>query len=394
MNMQPDTLKDSPQPDALVVSLGNGAASAWTTFHHLPAMSPEHPILELLTPPRTYTVSDLLHWADFSGELYPHWTEFLSALACQQQAAADELNADTDQLQAMSEDFRYRYDITTVEETEKWLEERRVDLENFTDWLERRYWRGAIKEPSGKEQPFALAGDELQALFVADAIFSDALNQLGRNFGRRLIAHYHPSAEAGASSDDLEVMRRHFLQSHQFEPADTARWLEALGRDPLWLDEMIVLEAAYQAERRDYFTPARKSDALRSLRLPLTRFHLELIELSDLDTAREAALCLRESGQPMTALAEETGFSCSTLSLFADELTGTLQQRLLSAAPGEILEPEPIEEGYRVCRVAGKEEPSLDDPAVNLQLEQRLLDAAFAERCHQHLRASLRALNL
>jgi len=353
-------------------------------------MSPEHPILELLTPRRSYTVSDLLHWADFSGELHPHWGEFLMAVACQRQAAARELKADNSLLQGMSEDFRYRYDITTTEETEKWLEHRRVDLNSFTDWLERRYWRGAVEEPPEPDyRPFATAEGELQALFVADAIFSDALNQLGQSFGRRLVAHCHPLSKAGPSPDDLEAVHRHFLESHQFEATDTVGWLEALGRDPLWLEEMIDLEAAYQAERRDYFTPTRKADALRNLRLPLTRFNLELIEFKDLDIAREAALCLRESGQSMAVIAEETGFPCQDVSLFADELPGNLQQSLLSAAAGEILEPEPIEQGYQVCRVASKEEPNLDDPAVNLQIEQRLLDAAFAERCHQHLRAAL-----
>lgn len=350
-------------------------------------MSPEQPILELLSPPRTYTASDLVHWADAGGELDPHWREFLSALACQQQAAAGQLEADLGRLQAMSEEFRYQRDITTAEETELWLNRQQVDLDSFSAWLERRYWLGAIENPARPEpQPFAEAEAGLQGLFFEDAVFSDAFNQLGRSFGRRLVAHYHPSPGAAPGAGDLETARRHFLQSRRRDPAAVPGWLDALGRDALWLEEMILLEASYLAERNRCFTPARKAEALRGLRLPLTRFELEWIEFSDADTAREAVFCLRESGQRMPAFAAEAGFACRETAHFAEELPEALRQRLLSAAVGEVLEPGPPEEGCRVCRVAGKQEPSLEHPAVNARLEERLLDAVFAERFHQHLR--------
>src|SRR5262245_18297558 len=111
-------------------------------------MSPEQPIVELLKPPRTYTVADLLHWADFSDELRPHWAEFLAAITCLDEAAAKNLEVDSSQLQARYEEFRYEQDITTTEETEQWLGEHHVNLDSFTALLERRYWRSVIENPA------------------------------------------------------------------------------------------------------------------------------------------------------------------------------------------------------------------------------------------------------
>jgi hypothetical protein len=341
-------------------------------------------VLALAAPARAFTGEDLLHWADFSGHLHTSWTEFLVARAAQDQAAAEGKVADMDQVQLASEQFRYDRDITTAEETEAWLVERHLTMDQFMRWLERCYWQANF--PAGSQlklMPFAAADSELQCAFFADAHFSGMADRLVQQFGRRLIARCHPSTDTAPSPEDLEQVLQEFRR-RTAEPED--RWLNQLGRDRSWLQEMLALEAAYAVECRHCLTRERKNDLLRSLWLPLTRLRLELISFENLDMAREAMLCLRQDSVGMSELAEATGQSLSEVSRFAEEFPAAVQQRLLSAAPGEVLEPEALGEAYQICRLCDKVEPMADDPDVSQRLERELVDTTFAARGQRFLR--------
>ena len=101
---------------------------------------------------------------------------------------------------------------------------------------------------------------------------------------------------------------------------------------------------------------------ISALRLPLTRFEVETIELDSLDAAREALLCARDDGMSMEEVAGEGRYPYRHPEVLLEEIPEDLQQKFLSVHPGEILEPIAQGDGFHICRVIGKTEPDLEDP--------------------------------
>ena len=113
-----------------------------------------------------------------------------------------------------------------------------------------------------------------------------------------------------------------------------------------------------------FFPPGAREHEMAALRLPLTRFEVETIEVDSLDAAREALLCVREDGMSMEEVAAEGRYPYRHPEVLLEEIPEDLQQKFLSVPPGDILDPIARGDGFHVCRVIGKAEPDVDDPVV------------------------------
>ena len=156
-------------------------------------------------------------------------------------------------------------------------------------------------------------------------------------------------------------------------------WLERLGRDEEWLREALALEAIYRRSLDSLLSRQAREHQIAALRLPLTRFEVETIELDSLDAAREALLCARDDGMSMEEVAAEGRYPYRHPEVLLEEVPEDLQQKFLSVHPGEILEPIARGDGFHLCRIIGKEEPNLDDPVVKERADQCILDRHFSD---------------
>ncbi len=73
-----------------------------------------------------------------------------------------------------------------------------------------------------------------------------------------------------------------------------------------------------------------------ALRLPLTRFETEMIELESRDAAREALFCVREDGMSMEEVATEGGYPYRHADFILEDLPVDAQQRFLSVSAGDV----------------------------------------------------------
>jgi hypothetical protein len=87
------------------------------------------------------------------------------------------------------------------------------------------------------------------------------------------------------------------------------------------------------------------------LRLQLTRFDTEVIELESRDSAQEALFCVREDGMSMEEVATEGRYPYKNLSFLQEDIPEDLQQKFLSVTPGEVLDPLPHGDGFELYRV-------------------------------------------
>ena len=336
-----------------------------------------HDVIVCACGTQEYTARDAIDAAIFRGELQEKWQTFLRHVAAEERADELELELDDSAISAAAEEFRYRYDLITAEETEAWLANRGLTFGDFSDYFGRQYCVGAVKEDFSPEQiGYTSADPELRELFVAELILSGALEDMTMKLMRRLAAR---CAGKEPTSEAIAVEKQKFSDRIAVEPAQVAHWLEGLNRDSAWLDEMLAMEAAYMTHCDTLLAPEACQRELMSLRLRLTRIEIERIELESRDAAKEALFCVREDGMSMEEVATEGGYPYRRAEFFLEDVPTDVQQKYLSVSQGHLLEPMPRGDGFELCRVISKLEPRLEDPMIKSRVDQRLLDHYFSD---------------
>ncbi len=333
----------------------------------------------------TYTARDAIHAAAFRGELEPHWNEVVRLAACEQHAAEHELEMEESALDTSSNTFRYQHDLITAEETEQWLDRRGLTLPDFADFFARHYWGDSLRGKVAFEPvPYLPAPAELQELLISELVLTDELDRMAERLAWR-IAALEASLDEELTAEQLANERAEFLQRDGLTDETVTDWLENFGRDEHWLQQMCRGEALYRRECDAKLTLAERKRELADLRLPLTKFEVEMIELESLNAAREAFLCVREDGMSMEEIAHEGKYPFRRSARLLEEIPLEFQQRFLSVSPGDLLEPIERDGGYQLYRVLGKAEPDVADPAVRERADHRILGRHFSELAARHL---------
>src|SRR5215475_5129232 len=323
-----------------------------------------HDVIVCACGTQDYTARDAIDAAIFRGELEDKWQKFLRHVAAEGRADELELELDESAISAAAEEFRYRHDLITAEETEGWLANRGLTFRDFSAYFVRRFCAGALEEGlSSKEIGYTAASEELRYLFLAELILSGQLDDMTVNLMRRLAACC-AGKEPGSETSDAE--KRKFLHRIGIEEAQMADWLQEMGRDSQWLDEMLVMEAMYAAHCDTLLVPEARQREVMTMQLRLTRFEVELMELESHDAAQEALFCVREDGMSLEEVATEGRYPYRIASFLLEDLPAEVRQKYVSVSQGDLLEPMPRSEGFALCRIIKKVEPQLEDPSVKL----------------------------
>ena len=334
----------------------------------------------------SYSVRDLVDAAFFRGEVKPAWEEMLLLLAVEKQAVELELEIDESAVEAAAEKFRYEHDLITAEETEQWLEARGLTLDEFSDYFGRHFWGSALKgKDVAEEVDYLAAAADLRELLIAELIFSGELDRMGKRLGWRVAA----SREANGRNVERELMlseEQRFCERVGIKETESTDVLSRLGRDQTWFEEMLRMEFLFRSTRDHLVTPAARQREFRSLRLPLTQFAVEIIELESQDAAREALLCVRSDGLAMAEVAQEGRYPYRRANILLEDLPEDSQQRFLSVSPGSVLDPIQRGDGFQLWRVLEKKAPNPEDPAVRERIDQRIVERHFSELCARHIR--------
>ncbi len=274
-------------------------------------------------------------------------------------------------------------------ETEEWLGNRGLTLNDFTAYFTRRYWANALHEELvPHEVEYHSASSELRELFLSELILSGELDRMTTALMWRLAAH---CAEKDPDPDAIAVAERKFFDRNEIEPSQLADWLERLGRDSEWFNMMLVIDAAYRTRRDTLLVPQARQHELMALRLSLTRFETEIIEFESRDAAKEALFCVREDGMSMEEVASEGRYPYRRVGFLLEDIPIDTQQRFLCVSAGQVLKPIERGDGFELCCIVKKIEPRLDDPRVKSRIDQRLIDRHFSELVSKHVERRLGA---
>src|ERR1043166_4963862 len=128
-----------------------------------------------------YTARDTIEAAIFRGELEATWKRFLAGVAAEKQAEEQDLDPDEAAISAAAEAFRYDHDLITAEETEAWLENRGLTLDDFSEYFCRQYYASVLQDIVADEVDYISASSALRELFVAELILSGELERMTSN---------------------------------------------------------------------------------------------------------------------------------------------------------------------------------------------------------------------
>src|SRR5437868_9964689 len=190
-----------------------------------------------------FTARDAIDAALFRGELDSKWKEFLRCVESEKRADELDLDLDDDAIATAAEAFRYAHDLITAEETEAFLANRGLTLDDFTDYFTRHYYASAIPEKVLPENIDYISAAELRQLFTAELILSGELDRMTTELMWRLAAR---CAEKDPAPDAIAAEERKFLHRNRIESLQLADRLEWLWRDAKWFNEMLAIEGAYR----------------------------------------------------------------------------------------------------------------------------------------------------
>jgi len=325
---------------------------------------------------RPITVDDVVAAAAFRGELDPWIEETLQLLeAARSLEAGASDGPPEEELQAVSEAFRYRHELITAEETEAWLVARGITVDEFGEWFRSKLHHAVTGEEIAIERD-GIPHDFPDQLRI-HLWMSEAMPRLSTELSRRFAADRQMRTEGTVASEGNRLLE---------DRPEGDGWLEALGRDRAWLAEMSRLESAYEVMQSHAKNERDRASLLNAMRLPLTRVEIASLELDSPDAAQEFFVSCNTDGMGMIELARETGFNVERAEHWLDSLDESLQRRMLSAAEGSVIEP--VENGGRftLFQVIRKIEPTLQDAAVARRIDDLLADRFFSELCGRHIR--------
>lgn len=331
----------------------------------------------------SYMDRDVIDAALFRGDLEPLWRDLLRSIECENQA--DEMEIEEGALDEAAETFRYDHDLITAEETEYWLEARGLNLDDFGEYFARRYWRNNWQEEVEPESiDYVSAPAELRELLRSDLILSGELDKMAARLSWRVAVGFAAKDDA-VDPELVAVEEKLFFERAGIDETALAEWLAGLGRDREWLNEMLRMETILRAKNAELLTPRARQSELATLRLPLTRFEVEIVEVESKDAAREASLCVTSDGMSMEEVAQEGRYPFRRITLLLQEIDNDLHQKFLSVPVGHVLEPLPRADGFQLCRIMNKVEPNADDPVLRERIDQSILERYFSRLVANHV---------
>jgi hypothetical protein len=152
------------------------------------------------------------------------------------------------------------------------------------------------------------------------------------------------------------------------------------------LAELARLVAAKRRFLDRVITPAMVRREIERGRLDWIRVDCRIVNFGSESQAREALLCVSEDRIPLERVAAEARAEVRHTRAFLQDIEPALRDRLLGAAPGEVLGPLPSGPDWSLVQVLGKTLPTVDDADVWRLADARVKSRAVAQQLSRRVR--------
>ena len=320
-------------------------------------------------------------WEDvlLAAHAWGRWAKLESraaeGVACARRVEVEGDPLSADDVSSGATAFRYERDLLSGDEMETWLERWGLDLDRWMAFVRRsllrEHWSADLEETVSRFH--APAGEVREAVWV-DAICSGALAGYSRALAARAAAH---SALDGSVGPDLEQAPGTDTGAELGVPPERAR--ESRTRTAR-------LDGSFRRFREQAVTPGALERLVSAREMDWLLVKCRSLALADEGMAREAALCVRDDGMSLEAVAAQAGAAVDDVGVYLADIGPPLQDMLVSAGEGELLGPVPTDEGFLLVALEAKTRPSVADPAVRQRAEREVMKRAVEQEVINRVR--------
>jgi len=301
---------------------------------------------------RSYFLSDLIHAAKLWGDWEDLEKETRRGLACAKWTEEEGEDVDNAEVESAANEFRYERDLLTAEETDAWLRQWGLSVDEWMECMRRAALRTGL----------ALQLDEIEARHPV---------------GKEEIDRW-AHAELVCSARARRLAHKLAARASVYQRALAEGWVEAAGEsDAERLPE--ALETAYEKFYRRTITHEGIESQVMSHGLDWIRFDYSCLAFAAEEMAREALLCIRDDGMSLEEVAENAKVSVQGGLFYLDEIDSELWNPFLAAQKGELVGPVEWEDEFALFLIRDKILPSLDDPDVRERGERALVGAVLEQ---------------
>ncbi len=313
------------------------------------------------------------------------WSDWLAleervrqGLACAARLDSGDGEVDPDLVGRAADEFRYERDLLTAEDTEAWLVRWALTTDAWMDAVQRavlrREWADDLADiATAYPVPAAQVTDATWADGVCAGDWSRLAVKLA---GRAAVAPDAggpaPSAGPAGSGEPQPATRV------SDAAVATARTLLGLEPDACGtrLAQLGRLEHGFARYQADVVQRTELKAVLSAHGLDWTEIRLAIASFPDEPAAREAALCVREDGEALAAVAKRVHVPLREEDVCLEDASPALRDLVLTARPGEVLGPVTVEGQCLLVHVLAKTLPSLDAPRVRARAEAKIVQQA------------------
>lgn len=286
--------------------------------------------------------------AEVWGEWQPFFEQTRQALACLRQAASAKQPPAEDEVRAAATAFRYAHNLISAAETQTWLRQWELSVE---DWM--NYLRGQLL----RERWAARLDKIVVAQGVSDAEVGAVIKHYAvcggqfRAWAQQLAGRAAIAAKSGVLMADSQSPR-----------------------------ELIAgIEAAFVAQRQLAVTPAALAGKIADHRLDWLRFDCRYVWFGEEHLAREAALCVSEDGLTLDEVARNARAIVQEWSFYLDEVAAEARTHFLAARQNAWLGPLPLLSGFPLLQIVSKRMPVPNDPQITARAAHAIINHALVQ---------------
>jgi hypothetical protein len=249
--------------------------------------------------------------------------------------------------------FRYERNLLAADEVQRWLDVWGI---SFDEWLAFTR-RSLIRQPQAPKPDVSVPDQEVARATWVHAVCSGELESFARRLARQVAVHVRPGAERDLLTAGTEAG----------SPDEVERFCRSK-----------VTEETLRAE-------------IAANLIGWTRVDCRFLEHPDGVVLREARLCVTEDGRDFEDVARDAGAACKRASVYLDDVEPSLRTRLLSANPGDLLGPFPVEDGHWLVLVVDRAAPTIEDEALRERAARSISERALSAEVgrsvtwHEHL---------
>ena len=325
-------------------------------MNHIPGGSNEfleHEIFSVCG--RTFSGADVILAARFWGDWFDLENRVNQQLACVRKMEATQDLPEELQLVSEAQEFRYKRNLITAEETENWLKQHFLTTEIWMDHILRslllRKWQNDLSVIVAK---FPVTAEEVDSVIHSEAICSGDFDRFTHKLAGRAALY-----EASGKSKNLE------------SNCETGQILREF-------------ESFFVNFREQNLVPAAIEREIGSHSLDWVRFQLDILSFPDRQMALEAVHCFRDDGKSIVEIASEARVIVERSTVFFEDLNAKLCDALMGAQKGNMIGPIKIHDGYSTIIIIDKIIPTIHDLETRRKAEevylQKLIDQEVRNR--------------